>query len=151
MLTQFDHRRPAPTPSTEAEASATFTPVDPTSDLRAFSLIGGAGVAALSIGPNLGPLCPLRRLTGVPCPLCGGTTAALAVARGDVAAALAASPLAVLVFVVIAAAWLWWLLFRTGLLDRPESTGGLRRRVAPLAAPLLAGSWLFQLHRYDVI
>ena len=41
-------------------------------------------------------LCALRALTGVPCPFCGGTTAAVAIGRGDLPAALRASPLVVL-------------------------------------------------------
>ncbi len=40
-------------------------------------------------------LCTLRALTGVPCPLCGGTTAAVHLGRADLAGALRASPLAV--------------------------------------------------------
>lgn len=41
-------------------------------------------------------VCVLRALTGVPCPLCGGTTAAVEVGRGDLLAGLRASPAAVL-------------------------------------------------------
>ena len=48
-------------------------------------------------------LCLLRATTGVPCPLCGGTTAAVHVGRGDLASALRASPLAVLGAPVLAA------------------------------------------------
>jgi hypothetical protein len=48
-------------------------------------------------------LCLLRATTGVPCPLCGGTTAAVHVGRGDLAGALRASPLAVLGAPVVAA------------------------------------------------
>jgi len=44
------------------------------------------------------PACPLKSLTGVPCPGCGTTRAALALAHFDFAAAFAVSPLA-------AAAW----------------------------------------------
>jgi hypothetical protein len=40
------------------------------------------------------PLCPLKTFTGLPCPSCGTMTAALALARLDVAGAIAASPLA---------------------------------------------------------
>lgn len=39
--------------------------------------------------------CVLRGLTGIPCPFCGGTTAAAAVGRLDLMAALRASPAAV--------------------------------------------------------
>ncbi len=37
-------------------------------------------------------LCPFRRLTGVPCPLCGGTHACVEFLHGDWAAAWAANP-----------------------------------------------------------
>lgn len=48
-------------------------------------------------------LCAFRALTGVPCPFCGGTTAAVELGRGHLGAALAASPLAVLGAPVVAA------------------------------------------------
>ena len=41
-------------------------------------------------------VCLLRTVTGVPCPLCGGTTAAVRVGRGDLLGGLRASPAAVL-------------------------------------------------------
>jgi hypothetical protein len=41
-------------------------------------------------------VCLLRAVTGIPCPLCGGTTAAVQVGRGDLLSALRASSLAVL-------------------------------------------------------
>ena len=37
--------------------------------------------------------CPLRDLTGLPCPTCGGTHAAVSLANGRLAEAFAASPL----------------------------------------------------------
>ena len=43
-------------------------------------------------------LCLLRATTGVPCPFCGGTTAAVRLGHADVRGALAASPLALLMF-----------------------------------------------------
>ncbi len=42
------------------------------------------------------PPCFFRRLTGVPCPTCGGTRAAIALAHGDLAGALAVNPLVTL-------------------------------------------------------
>lgn len=42
------------------------------------------------------PVCLLRKLTGIPCPFCGSTRAAMAVARFDLPGAVALNPLAVL-------------------------------------------------------
>jgi hypothetical protein len=51
---------------------------------------------ALGLAPALAvlelPLCAFRHLTGVPCPLCGGTRLCAALAQGDVAAALQLNP-----------------------------------------------------------
>ena len=53
------------------------------------------GLAQLHLRNRPETLCPMRMLTGVPCPLCGGTTAAIALGKGDMVQALRASPLAV--------------------------------------------------------
>jgi hypothetical protein len=49
------------------------------------------------------PLCGFRHLTGVPCPLCGGTRACAALAGGDFLAAWQANP-GLLLLLVLAAA-----------------------------------------------
>lgn len=63
-------------------------------------LLGGLAaclaVAAVDLPGRPQTLCLLRAATGVPCPLCGTTTAAVAVGQGRPLAALSASPLAVL-------------------------------------------------------
>ncbi len=81
--------------------------------------------------------CPLRTLTGVPCPLCGMTTSVEATVRLHVRDALAANPAGIVL--VLAAVAL--------VLVRP------RRVVVPsLALPLaLAAMWLFELHRFAVL
>jgi hypothetical protein len=48
--------------------------------------------------------CVLRAATGVPCPLCGGTTAGVALGQGDLLASFRASPLVVLGGAVFVAA-----------------------------------------------
>lgn len=57
---------------------------------------GVAASAALALGAvrlhRPPTLCPLRALTGIPCPICGTTTAAVRLGRGDLLAALAANP-----------------------------------------------------------
>ena len=91
--------------------------------------------------------CPLRDLTGVPCPTCGGTHAAVALAEGRWADAVAANPLVALGLVIFA---LWLLV---GLLA--TVIPGLRRHLALtdrekktariLAVVLLVAGWLNQL------
>ena len=86
-------------------------------------------------------VCLLRATTGVPCPLCGGTTAAVRLGSGDLAGALRASPLAVLGAPVVAALPL--LADRLGRVPRPA-------RGAALAAVLVAAE-AWQLARFGLI
>jgi hypothetical protein len=83
-------------------------------------------------------VCLLRGMTGIPCPFCGGTTAAVHIGRADVMGALKASPLAVFGAPVVAA----WPVLRAPL-ARLVSSAGLIGLVA-----VLAGSELWQLHRF---
>jgi hypothetical protein len=57
-------------------------------------------------------LCPLRALTGWPCPLCGGTTAAVQVGAGNLWAAARTAPVLLAVAGAVVAAPLglgsWW-------------------------------------------
>jgi Protein of unknown function (DUF2752) len=104
----------------------------------------GAGVAMLAAGVLLpllpghpGLACPLRRLTGIPCPLCGMTTSVEATLRLHLHAALAANP-AGLLAVALAAIL---------VVRRPQ------RLAIPAALPVLAlaGMWLFELHRFSLL
>lgn len=55
-------------------------------------------------------VCPLRRLTGVPCPFCGMTRSVAEVARGDIGASLALNPggiLLVALAILLIVAWRW--------------------------------------------
>ena len=71
--------------------------------VRQCTLRAGAfaiGAAVLSLMQYAAPqrrlfLCPLRAVTGVPCPMCGGSTAAISLARLDIPGALVANPFAV--------------------------------------------------------
>ena len=69
---------------------------------------------------GLGVGCGLRALTGMPCPLCGGTHACAALVQGDWAAAWAASPGALVL--------LLWLVLLAGQAVVEGAQG--RRRVA---------------------
>jgi len=65
--------------------------------VRVLARGGGAGVLALALAElhatdDPGVLCPLRRLTGVPCPVCGSTTVFMELGAGHPGAAIAANP-----------------------------------------------------------
>ena len=86
--------------------------------------------------------CLLRATTGVPCPFCGGTTAAVDLGNGRLGAAAAASPLALLLLAawpvasaIRAPSW-WW-----------------RHRARWLAGVLLVltAAEIWQLHRLGLI
>ena len=104
-----------------------------------------AAVSALILVPLLptlarvAPVCPLHAMTGVPCPTCGATRAALSLMDGDVVAALAWNPL-----VALAAAG-----FLVGGVTAPLWLPRLRGRKPPpvwfrVGVPLVLGAnWLY--------
>ena len=106
--------------------------------------IRGAAFAMLVAGVTLpllpghpGIACPLRRLTGIPCPLCGMTTSVEQTLRLHLHAATSANPAGLLV-VVLAIVF---------VIRRPH-----RLAVPALLLPvLLAAMWLFELHRFSLI
>ena len=75
--------------------------------------------------------CPLRAMTGVPCPLCGMTTSVVEAVQLDFGDSLAASP--GILFVAAAAAWR----------PRPVPTW--------MVVAVLAALWLFQLERFGLL
>ena len=96
-----------------------------------------AGAVLPLLPGHPGFACPLRSVTGIPCPLCGMTTSVEATLRWHLHAALAANPagvLAVLVALVL-------------LVVRPR-----RLRVPSLALPAaLVAMWVFELHRFSFL
>jgi hypothetical protein len=107
-------------------------------ELRFTSAAMVVGGAALQLSPVHVPiLCPLRTLTGVPCPLCGMTTSVEATLRLDFASAVAATPAGILA--VGAAVAL--LVLRPSAIRFP--TSGLY-----LA---LAAMWVYQLYRFSIL
>lgn len=93
--------------------------------------------------------CPLKDATGIPCPTCGGTHAAIALARLDIAAAWAANPLIVLAaagFVV----WSVWAIIAT-FAPRwrvgPVLGPGEKKAARILAALLIVLGWGWQFYR----
>jgi uncharacterized protein DUF2752 len=65
-----------------------------------------AGIAAVALANLRVPgrpatLCPFRAITGIPCPFCGGTTAAVRIGHLDLLGALRANPVVVIGAVVV--------------------------------------------------
>ena len=110
-------------------------------DLRELRVAGvlmlTAGVFIPLLPWHAGIACPLRTLTGIPCPLCGMSTSVEATLRWRLGDALKANPAgiaAVVVAVVLVVA-------------RPE-----RARIPSFVLPLtLASMWVFELFRFKVL
>lgn len=100
------------TPTTPARRAAGSPLLAP---LTTAVVVASAWLAVAVADPRWGsvlPACPLHALTGLWCPLCGGTRTARALAHGDLAGA-AGSNLLVLVAAPLAAAlWVRWVLRR---------------------------------------
>jgi hypothetical protein len=110
-------------------------------EARDLRMAGAAMLAAGAMLPLLpghpGLPCPLRTLTGVPCPLCGMSTSVEDTVRLDLGGALGANPVgvaAVAVAVVL-------------LVRRPAHL----RISQPLVYVTLATMWLFELHRFGFL
>ena len=96
--------------------------------------------------------CPLRALTGVPCPFCGLTTATVALTHGHWAAAAATSPLAYLVAALTLGTAPVLVARNAGLAAQPSAwSPATRKRVGYVVAVVVALSWVFQLHRYGLL
>ncbi|MCU0271452.1 MAG: DUF2752 domain-containing protein [Acidimicrobiales bacterium] len=97
----------------------------------------GAAVVAGRLGVSLVPECPLHALTGLWCPLCGGTRAVQALVAGDLGAAAGLNVLVVVAVPVLVVLWLRWTALRAS--GRAVSLIALSNRAgAMLAAVLLA-------------
>ena len=111
-------------------------------------LLRYAGIAALALlvgGVHLRnrppTLCLLRATTGVPCPFCGGTTAVSDLGHGDLGAAVAASPLAVLLAVGLPV---------IGIAPKPRWWANRRLRVTAVVTVLVL-AWIWQLARFGLL
>jgi Protein of unknown function (DUF2752) len=102
--------------------------------------IAAVGVVIAGLAYRLGALpsvvlCPLRRVTGVPCPFCGATRSVGAAVQGDLGASLALNPVGFLIIVaavVLLVAWRW------------------RRVAIPVwsITAFFASLWAYQLFKY---
>jgi hypothetical protein len=119
-----------------------------------FGLLVGVGAALWPVfteHTGAGLPCPLRTLTGIPCPVCGMTTAAVALVRGQVGAAFSANPMIFGLAALAVVAGPLVVLRATGVLKPPEPWPAARRRWAErLIWPLAFASWLIQLHRLGI-
>src|SRR5690606_8877624 len=105
----------------------------------AVAAIGASWIHRVS---DPGVLCPLRAVTGIPCPLCGGTTVFIELGSGRPAQAALANPVALAGAIAIGVARLgpgrrWWA-------RQPETR-------AWLLGSALGGSGLWQLVRFGVL
>ena len=109
-------------------------------NLREVRVVGAAMLGVAAVRPlvpfEFVPPCPLRTITGIPCPMCGMTRGVTAVVHGELGRALTLNPGA---FLAVAVAIL--------LLLRWRAT----RVVVPVwaIATLVAVLWTWQLFKYS--
>ena len=110
-------------------------------------VIAAAALAAAQLHQHADPgvLCPLRRLTGVPCPLCGSTTVFMQAGAGNWGAAVTANPFTVLAVLML-------LLYPALTFDAPGRWKRLPLRARwILGVAVVAADWLWQLHRFNIL
>lgn len=119
--------------------------------LQAIGLSGvlGAGAFLALSSLRLPLICPLRLITGVPCPLCGMTTGTVAVLRGDLESALSANPFSVpFVGAVIVGIFFK---FKSVFTERPPWPAARIRLAVSAVIVAAVFSWVFQLARFGLV
>jgi len=106
---------------------------------RELRIMGAGMLAVAAVRPLIPvetvPPCPLRLITGIPCPLCGMTRGVTALVHGDFTYALLMNPAA---YLAVAIALLLIVQWR------------IKRFVIPLwlVTGVLAAMWIWQLYKY---
>jgi Protein of unknown function (DUF2752) len=118
--------------------------------LRRAAIVGAAaaiGANLLGLGQlGIGVTCPFRRITGIPCPFCGSTTAVAALGGGQISKALVAAPFLVVLASVLMVSWLpagWTNSFVSWFKMRTLNVTGRQRKYAVVG--LVCLMWLWQL------
>lgn len=119
----------------------------PKASVGRLALVAVSSVAAAWVHQNHDPgaLCPLRRLTGVPCPFCGSTTVFMEAGAGHWSAALAANPVTVVAALVFLAAPLLALDPIMTMVRLPPKLLWIGGTV------LLVASWFWELYRFGFL
>jgi len=117
-------------------------------------VLGGVlatGLALAYTSLRLPLICPLRTVTGIPCPFCGMTTGTVEVLRGNFGGAFAANPfsLGFLPALFLGVVYRVRRIFR----DRPHPQWSpiVRKTSIIVLFCALISSWVFQLFRFDVL
>lgn len=110
---------------------------------RRYAVLAGIAVlvGALHISHRPATICLFRAATGLPCPFCGGTTAAVHIGHADIRGAVAASPLAVAMFATVPL---------LGAFRPPRWWQNRRARLLAIVAVLVAAE-VWQLARFGFI
>lgn len=108
--------------------------------------LGALALARFAPLEGLGYHCPFHLITGLPCVGCGGTRALVALTHGELGAALALNPLAVL----LAAVFLLFVAYAIGALWlgrrwRPQPTRAQAGALRASAITAVAANWLYLL------
>ena len=118
--------------------------------VRAASLSGAALlVAHLSIPGRPATLCPFRAITGIPCPICGSTTAAVRLGHLDIVGAMRANPFTVVAGLVLVITPV--IVVKQKSRTSKPLTPHIRMRVATVCVAIAALSELWQLVRFHII
>ncbi len=116
------------------------------------AVLGGIYPFIMAHTGGQGLACPLRTLTGIPCPCCGMTTAVVAIMRGGWLAAVRANPFAYLLAALVIGTAPVLVARAAGWLAPPRPwPAAARRRTGQVMACLAALSEAFQLHRYGFL